>query len=639
MAKQTRSRTPKQLKLKDAKKLDQIERLRADGDFDEALDRILLFTRANPDLVEGWELLLEVAVTAQNDYLAWKANRQLVLLEPNDPLHRYNAAAASASLGNPFSTMKHVRYYLEHFPKGAHARQIGEMEKALTPVWEKILREDEMARMAAHPDDLSLFEEGQVLVSSGEIAEGRRLSQEAARMFPGAPAPLNNISLSYVLEGKLAKALEITQQVLEQHPQNLHARCNFVQLLTRLGRDAEAQAMLEPMRNETPENLDHWGKLMETFAIAGDDAAVVSVYERARKNVGRDADKMLGAHSHHMAAVSHARLGNTREAKRLWNRALSQSPTMTIAEDNLDDIALPVGERNGAWHFPFQQWITRDWIPRLERILRENAHRSADRLRREYERAFATTPELKVALSILLDRGDPIGRKIALGVASHYPLPGLVEFALGQHGTDSDRMEAGRSAVEHGLLDASQPVVLYVKGKPIESFLLSYEIHSEQEESGLPEQAQEYLEAAHEALQQRKAEEALEWIEMGLELVPDEKTLLNYKAAAFGLLKRDAEERAVIEHTVALYPDYLFARCAMAKLCAQEKRFDEAEEWLKPIRTRTRFHHSEFKAFAITQAELLRARGEKEGAKSWMQMWQQMELEQLAMDDDDEEDL
>jgi tetratricopeptide (TPR) repeat protein len=157
----------------------------------------------------------------------------------------------------------------------------------------------------------------------------------------------------------------------------------------------------------------------------------------------------------------------------------------------------------------------------------------------------------------------------------------------------------------------------------------------------LPEEAQQYLQAAHNALHEENPKEALEWVEMGLNLVPDEKTFLNYKAVALGQLKRNDEAKAVVEYTAKLYPDYLFARCAMAQLCAQEKRFDEAEEWLKPLRNRQRFHHSEFRAFAMAQAALLRARGEKKGAESWIQMWQQMEREQLEMefDDDDEDEM
>jgi predicted Zn-dependent protease len=637
MAKQIRVRTPKPLKLKDAKKLDRIESLLNQGQDEEAERELLEFTHMNPDIVEGWELLLEFASIFRNQHLAWKAARQLVLLEPGEELHRYNFAVSSAALGSPFSTLKHVRYYLEHFPNGIYRRQIGEIEAVTAPVCETLLREDEMAKLAADPDDLALFEEAQVLVSSGEYVEGRKLSQEVAKRLPGAPAPLNNISLAYAVEGNLAEALKVSQQVLELHPQNLHARCNLVQVFVRLGREAEIQSVLEGLRQTTPEDPSHWGKLIETFAVAGDDAGVIDVYRRAQKHLGRKADAALLPLFHHLAAVSYACLDNEREARQLWKKALAQSPSLQVAQDNLDDIQLPIGERNGAWHFPIQQWLPAQWVRQLERLTSSSLKGRQNKLRNAIERAFQINPALETALSILLKRGDPIGREVALHVTAHYPLPGLREFALGRHGSDEDRMEAARYASEYGLIDTSQPVPLYIRGKQTELLLLNYEIYGEPVESDLPEQAQEYLEAAHEALQEKQPEEAFEWIELGLKIVPDEKTFLNYKAVAFSMQNRHNEAKAVIEHMAALYPDYLFARCGMAQYCVREKRLDEAEAWLKPLLTQTRFHHSEFKALALAQADLLKARGQKDGANAWLQMWQQYELEQLAMEFDDDE--
>jgi hypothetical protein len=74
---------------------------------------------------------------------------------------------------------------------------------------------------------------------------------------------------------------------------------------------------------------------------------------------------------------------------------------------------------------------------------------------------------------------------------------------------------------------------------------------------------------------------------------------------------------------VEKYPDYLFARCAMARLCAGDKQIDQAQEWLKPIMSRQQFHVSEFTAFAIAQIEVLEASGQHDGARQWLQMWEQ----------------
>jgi tetratricopeptide (TPR) repeat protein len=624
MSKKSKRRSPRLPNRKEYRKLESIDELVSDGDWAEAGSQLREFTRANPNIVAGWDLMLEYATVSGSDHLAWQAATNLIELEPEVDLHYYNAAVSSAQMGSIFSTLHYAQTYLERFPDGPMRSKVQEIYEVASSESRRLRQEDEMAKLAPDTEALMLFEQGQMLVSMGNYAEGRRVSQMAAEKLPGAPAPLNNVSLAYAVEGDLERALDTTRQILESHPDNLHACCNLIQYLIRLGRDAEAQPVLDRLRLESPVNPDHWGKLLEAFAFAGDDAAIIEIYERARSALKKE--KMgLPPLALHLAAVAHARTGKEREARRLWKDALSAQPGLELARENLRDLDLPAGQRNGPWYFPFSQWVSESWIKQLTVVIEKNTRRRSPTFERDLNRLFDKIPALKTTIGILLQRGDPDGRQFALHLASHYPVDGLREFALGPHGSDQMRLQAAEILAERGEIDTTQPVILYSRGKQQELQLMNYEVYSEPVASALPEEAQVHLEVASEALYDGKPDKALEEIEAGLGIVPDERTFLNQKSVALMNLNRTAEAEAVIHRMAELYPDYLFARCAMAQLATRKRRLDEAEEWLKPLRTRSRFHISEFRALAYAQSALLKARGEKEGADSWMQMLREME--------------
>lgn len=616
-------RRPKPLKPRDAERLDQIEEMMDRRSWDEAEQALHAFTRKNPDVVDGWLMLIQVGDAIQQPVLVWTANRHLLALEPHEETHRYNAAVTSLQLVMPFAAWGHIKTYLARWPDGLHAHKVQEMLAIAEPACQELMETDEMAKHA-DPADMALFEESQTLVSSGNIQEGLPLSLQAARKLPHAPAPRNNISLSYAVQGKLDQAVALAQEVLEQHPLNIHARCNLVAFLVRLGRDDEARPILYALREESPENPDHWGKIMDAFAHAGDAAGVIEVFTRATralKAAGRD-DALSGV-AQHLAAVAYARQGHLPEAQRLWQAARQHSPSLDLIWENMTDARRPVGEQNGAWYFAFNQWVTHQWVQRLERAFSLGVKRGDLAAKREVEKVLNAIPELAVALAILLDRGDPVGRKLALHVAAHYPLRGLRQFALGQIGTDAQRWEAARYASEHGLIDTSKPVTLYVQGESRDLMLLGFEIHDEWPEDDLTPEIDAYMTASLEALQAGDIAGSLAEIEAGLQVIPNNKVLLNQKRIGLTQLGREAEADELTRQVFELHPNYLFARCAMARLLAREGNPDEAEKLIAPLLQRKRLHHAEFNAVAAAQIDIHQAAGRIDAARSWLQMWQQ----------------
>jgi tetratricopeptide (TPR) repeat protein len=616
-------RQPKPLKPRAAKRLDQIAALMDRRNWDEAQQAIHAFTRKNPDVIDGWLMQIQIGDAIQQPVLVWTANRQLLALEPHAETHRYNAVVTSVQLAMPFAAWGHIKAYLARWPDGRHAPKVREILEFTEQTCQELLETDEMAK-DADPADMALFEESQTLVSAGYIKEGLPLSLQAAKKLPHAPAPRNNISLCYAVQGKLDKAVTLAQEVLEHHPLNIHARCNLAVFLVRLGRDDEARPILAALREESPGNPEYWGKIIDAFAHAGDDTDVIEVFTRATqvlKAAGHE--DVLNGVAQHLAAVAYARQGNLPEAQRLWQAARQHSPSLNLIWENMTDARRPVGGQNGAWYFAFNQWVTHQWIQRLERAFSIGVKRGDLAAKREVEKVLNAIPELAVALAILLDRGDPVGRKLALHVAAHYPLRGLREFAFGQMGTDAQRWEAARYAGEHGLIDTSEPVTLYVQGEPRDLMLLGFEIHDEWPEDDLTPEIDAYMTASLEALQAGDMTGSLAEIEEGLQAIPDNKVLLNQKRIGLAQLGREAEADELTRQVFDMHPDYLFARCAMARLLAREGDPDEAEQLLAPLLQRQRLHHAEFNAVAAAQIDIHQAAGRIDAARSWLQMWQQ----------------
>jgi tetratricopeptide (TPR) repeat protein len=591
----------------------------AAGRWDEANEELHAFTARNPNVVEGWIVTMDLSIETENAFLSWYASRHLMSLDPHDETHTHNASMASAQLNIPFAALLYINTYLERWPDGIYSQDARKFQEATAALCDELLQQYPIAQ-GTDLEALRLFEEGQILVSHGRYKEGRQLSEMAAQLLPDFPPPRNNLALSYAVEGRLDRALVLSQKVLADHPDNIHARANTAQLLARLGRAGETQPILDSLRDEMPGPPDLWRKIMETFVQAGDDQAVIEVYQRARKALGRHRD--LEPMAHHLAAVAYARSGDAGKAQKLWKSALKEDPELDLARDNLFDSRLPPGEQNGAWYLPFNHWLPKVWIERMLRAFQRAGQRGGDDdIRRSLERVIQAFPGLEVGLGLQLKQGDPLGIQTTLQMAEYIPISGLVEFALGQRGSDEHRMQAANLAVKHGLLDAGKSVTLYVEGEARQLMLLGFEIHDDyQPPDDLPDEALECLVAASDALYDDEPELALKWVEQGLGLAPDHATLLNEKVFVLVDLGRREEADALTRRNAKLHPDYLFARCAMARLSIREGKLDEAQDWLDPLMGRKRLSISEFTAFALAQIGLLMTRGEVEGAMSWVDM-------------------
>jgi tetratricopeptide (TPR) repeat protein len=615
------AKRPPAVSSKEWESLDEAERLLRRRKWAEAKDLLEPFSRRHPNHLQALLMLSDVYAQAEDQMGFWDVTDRLIRLDPDTPEHWSNMATICMANGLVFSALHYATQFLERWPDDRLAGETREKKDLLQDACDQIMAE-EATTPGAVPEHFMLFEESQMVLNRGDYKRGERIAREAIEKLPHAVAPRNNLTLAYGLQGQFDKAMEMARSVLERDPNNVHALGNLTQVLTRAGRREEAREVAGRMLAVPVEDGELYAKKMEALAYLGDDAMTTALYQEAQASGLMDNLHM--PQFHHLGAVGYARQGDTRRAEDLWKQALKMERHFELARKNLNDLKMPVGERNGAWPYSIAQWVPQDWIETIYRATLKGK-RSETALKREIQRALRQQPYLEAVIPLLLERGDPEGREFAIMLATQAELPILREFALGDRGTDQQRMKAAQEATQLGMLPRGKPVPLLIKGERQDLMLMAYEIYEAPQPARIPRQAQDLLEEAHEALSQRRGEDAERLAREALAIAPYTPTLMNFLSAALLLQGRKDESRAVTRELAERQPDYFFARTEMARICVDEGDLEQARAWLDPLLEAERFHRSEFAALCMAQAELLVAEGQRDGARSWLQMWEQVD--------------
>ena len=157
-------------------------------------------------------------------------------------------------------------------------------------------------------------------------------------------------------------------------------------------------------------------------------------------------------------------------------------------------------------------------------------------------------------------------------------------------------------------------------------FIMGFEITDEPElVEGISEEIQQIHEEATNLILDDKYEEAEEMLKEVVAAAPSSHSAYNQLALVYELQGRQQEARALVEETHARFPDYLFARVALARMLTREKRLEEARGLLKPVLLLTKLHISEFRALVRAEMDLALADSQAEEARTWLEMWQQVE--------------
>ncbi|MBW4682429.1 MAG: tetratricopeptide repeat protein [Microcoleus vaginatus WJT46-NPBG5] len=550
---------------------------------------------------------------------------RLLKIDPNNANATLGLAGSYLANFRPMLAIRTFRRFVERWPNDRRIadvnQTIAELEPKITEmVAEMGLTGEEAIELA------TLHEQAQCCLELGKYLECRQLEEQILERRPDFTSALNNISQAYVMEGQIEPAITTSQRVLEIDPKNYHALSNLSRYLCLSGRLDEAKQQAEQLKSIESDAADIWVKKAEAFSFLGDDQSVLDAFVGAEKT-GSLETAVSSPFLYHLAAVAHLRQGNQDRARQYWQQALKINAGFGLAQSNLNDLNQPVSQRHCPWPFPLANWVSQHAVNELlEQVrsgFREDDEEAATQTTQRY---LQHHPEMVSLVPMLLDRGDPPGREFALRLAKMAKTPEMLEalkdFALSDRGPDESRHEASTVVSSAGLLSAAEPVRMWMRGKWQEVLLFGFEIDDEPVGTHDP-QVMKWLAAAIAALKQQNPDEAERLLQQCLEIEPDDPSLLNNLATAYEQQKRKKEAYTLRHQIHERYPDYLFARLSIASQHLATGEIEAAEELLKPLLSRQRFHVSEFAAFCTVQMELSVAKGSPEAARSWLAMFEQ----------------
>lgn len=602
-----------------------------EGNVDAARKQLFRLVRQYPDSKPVLLALLEISEAIQDWRTYAYYGEQLLPLERGEDQAETlnNLVYAHLQLLYPALALHFAKELTINHPKFEHLAQVQSLLEGLEPRLEEeidlgdaaVSPEEKLALMVQH-DRVRFYTE------SGHPDAAIPAAEAILEKAPNTIPILNNLSLAQFMTGEIAQAIATAENVLAHDPDNFHALGNLVRYSVLTAQFEQAQEYAQRLENISSDKPDLATKQAEAFAFLGNDENVRAVYQRVTAK-GDELNPLLL----HLAAAASFRLGDEKSAWTLWQKAAKQMPSFNMAQESLAEKHLPVSERSVPWYWPFSYWFPQDIEQLLEKHLGKNIQRkSARAVEQGMKGLLAERPYLPQLFPHMLEFGDRTAREFVLNFVRVVETPELLQvlydFARSPHGSDDLRFEAIQFISQHHphMLPENKEVPMWRNGQQSDMFMLGFEITDEpQLVEGISEEMLEKHEEAVDLALEDKLEEAEQMLQEVIAAAPNFYSAFNHLAMVYEKQGRKQEARALVEDTYARFPDYLFARVALARILTQEKQLEVARELLKPILRLSKLHISEFRALARAEMDLALAEKQVEGARAWLEMWQQME--------------
>ena len=571
---------------------------------EQLLDRLDHQFGGYPAIVEAQLFLYQ---TTENHERCCQAAKKLVKLTPGDPDARLMYAQESMFCGRIGIAFANYQLFLQRWPDHANAQKAKNAVELIEPDCEANIQD--MGFGGSGLELLVMHEEVLEYVQQGKFEDAAEKCLQLLKLAPDCMSARNNLALAYFQTGNIEKAVHAVEETCHLAPDNRFAEATLGKLRFLSGQEDEANAIADRIVVNPPTEQDPLAAAIELLSFLGRDENIVVLSEAAAAR--GITDPRCQAMALHHLAVAQCRLGDEKAARSSWKKCLKAMPTHVNARENLDDLD------SGQGHAPWAESIGK-WIPRAicdnmfdsESAISKTGHLN---LTNDY-------PAVAALIPALLDRGDPLGREMAMRMAaaegSPVMLDTLQQFALGSRGPDAMRLQALNILGRQGRVD-SGPHRFYSRGKWTEIRLFMAEINWEATKCAAP-WVQELVETGTEALSRGDFALAEESFNRILDKEPDNCS------AAYNLcvvwLERDGEagrRRALVlmEEIHEQFPDYLFAPISLAQFAAMDDDLDRARDLLEPILDAKKLHASEAIALFTAQIQIAIKRREFDSAE------------------------
>lgn len=438
----------------------------------------------------------------------------------------------------------------------------------------------------------------------------------------------NNHALALFHLDRIDEALGAFLANWERDPQNLFGLGWAVRMRLYQGDETGARELCKPLAEATARRVEDALAQIDALLLVRQDQSAWDAFERSTGNDWFEVDVGTeGLRLQHFGACAASRLGKGADARRWWQAVLAADPDFDLARTSLRDFS-PDGTppRHPAALDLYQSlpisWTTAlraaeaDTIARLDALTASNAY-----------------------LEALYLGGDATLRTL-VGFALKHRAEGsdtqaaalLRAFARLPIGTKNERFGFLGHLRTQGLIGRDEAVEYWDGIELRQVKLRGTEIYREAKETDLPPDLDDLLGEAIALVHDRDLDAAEGLLSTILQRVPDHPMVLGNLAAVRAMQGRPEESRRLLREVVASHPDYLFARCNLAKTLIIEGAIDEAEALLGGLADQERLHIQEVFALYGAQAMLDSAKGNEDAAHSLL-----ASLESMVDDEDDQE--
>ncbi|OIN87163.1 MAG: hypothetical protein AUJ21_11910 [Anaerolineae bacterium CG1_02_58_13] len=596
----------------------------------EALEILEELAKRHPNQPDVLGMMVNAYHDLKNDRGYLHTMIALHRLTPNRAEVKLGLAGGYLANSRPALAYRTFQEFLRKWPNHEQAAGVTKLLPDLDKVLTEALTDLNLSQTLSPESKLdfaSKHEEAQVLMEAGEFERGKRLAEALLKQYPQFTPALNNLSLIEWLEDNLPAAIEASQKVLKQEPENIHALSNLTRFLFMQGKTEQARQMAARLQASGAQGYQSWLKKIEALSFIGDDEGVLALLEEARR---ADALDELSGLFYHWCAVATYRLGDAAQARAHWQKALKLSPGFELASANLQALKKAPHERLCPQAFSADLWLPKKTIEALASIAKQAAYRKGGQSFQEKMKEFMERhPVIVHFVPIALRNGDAPARETALDLAdlSEYPalLNDLKDFAQSQEGTDELRLQALQILSKHGAFQPGQKVDMWIKGKWTPILTLGFEITPEPMLDKIKPKALELMKQAIEALRVKDGARAENLLRAALKIEPEQTSLLNNLALALMQQDKNKEAEALVKHITEDFPEYFFGQITLARMSIRDGNLEKARaiinHWME---TKKKFHTTEFSALCKAQIDLSIEERQYDSADSWLEMWERV---------------
>lgn len=602
----------------DAGQMTAIERLLGTGRYQDALSRAQALSQAFPGHSGLWRMQID-ALQALGDepraaLLAYRWARQ----RPNSVPAQQALLEACLGANHLFLAVRTIE----------HLRALNPTEQRMTrpprpDALEEFLVMPDGTR--ATPEQMEQFDCAQIHLNAREFDGALSLLEPLSIL-----SARNNRGVCLFNLGRIDEARAVFDAAWRDDPDNLFALSWVLQLRLYRGDEDGARGLATPLAVSRARRADDAMLQLQGLLLIGEDQAANAAFERASgEDWFGDEPDVSHAWFQHLGACAACRVHQPEAARERWKKALRLHTGIPLFKENLAEIARCSGS---APAYPSVLDSSRSlplaWLERMQEFRKDEA--AARIYLQEIDAAnvflkrlyLAGNQGLRALLAILLRLRAKAGDGEASAV-----LKSLITLPAGSNQERLDMLNALR---ELGAFETGDLVDFWGQDGPTKIKLFTQTVYHDPTDSGLPPDLDDLLDQSIEhghAGRHAAAEDCLRRI---LRKVPDHPIALGNLAMMRVYQGAIAEGEELLERTVERHPDYLHARCNLAQLMIAGDRLERAKALLAPVTQRSELHAQDYYLLVLTNAMLLKATGDPEGAQRMIDG-----LEQLVEDNDD----